>query len=267
VQGDAARLHQVVWNLLTNAIKFTPDRGRIDVLLERAGSQARITVRDTGRGIDRDFMTHAFERFRQADAGTTRQHGGLGLGLTMVKYLVEAHGGTVLAESPGEGLGATFTVTLPLSSMGLAAVGDDDAPAPTRQTPAGALAGSRLLVVDDEEDARELVKHMMERAGAAVETAASAGEVIRLLSSASFDLLVADLGMPGQDGYALIAAIRSLPDPKVRRIPAIAVSAYPGHNDRAIVAGYDAYVQKPIDAARLAAAASRLLTSLPNEAS
>jgi signal transduction histidine kinase/ActR/RegA family two-component response regulator len=265
VQGDAARLHQVAWNLLANAIKFTPDRGRIDVRLERDGSQARIVIRDTGQGIGRDFKTHIFERFRQADASTTRQHGGIGLGLTIVKYLVEAHGGTVVAESPGEGLGATFTVTLPLRARGLEAVGDEDRAAPTPQAKAATLAGARLLVVDDEEDARELVKHMMERAGAAVETAASAGEAIRLLSSASFDLLLADLGMPGQDGYALIAATRSLPDPRVRRIPAIAVSAYVGHDDRAIVAGYDGYVEKPVDAARLEAAASRLLTSLSDD--
>jgi signal transduction histidine kinase/CheY-like chemotaxis protein len=268
VKGDAGRLHQVVWNLLTNAIKFTPDRGRIGVRLERAGAQARIVVSDTGQGIDPELLAHVFERFRQGDASTTRRHGGIGLGLTIVKYLVEAHGGTVAAESPGEGLGATFTVTLPLASRGIVAVGDDDQAARARRPrAAGTIARARLLVVDDEEDARELLKHMMERAGAAVQTATSAGEAIRLLSSGSFDLLLADLGMPGQDGYALIAAIRSLPDPRVRRIPAIAVSAYAGHNDRAIVAGYDDYVQKPVDAVRLEAALSRLLTSLPDDVS
>jgi signal transduction histidine kinase/CheY-like chemotaxis protein len=267
VQGDAGRLHQVVWNLLTNAIKFTPDRGRIVVRLERAGPHARIVVNDIGQGIGREFVSHVFERFRQADTSTTRQHGGIGLGLTIVKYVVEAHGGVVSAESPGEGLGATFTVTLPLSSRGIVAVGHDDQVAPARRPRAAAtIARARVLVVDDEQDARELLTHMMERAGAAVQSAASAGEAIRLLSSGSFDLLLADLGMPGQDGYALIAAIRSLPDPRVRRIPAIAVSAYAGHIDRAIVAGFDDYVQKPVDAARLEAVASRLLTSLPDQA-
>jgi signal transduction histidine kinase/ActR/RegA family two-component response regulator len=269
VNGDGGRLHQVVWNLLTNAIKFTPDRGRIGVRLERDGAHARIVVNDTGQGIDREFIAHVFERFRQADTSTTRQHGGVGLGLTIVKYLVEAHGGTVTAESPGEGLGATFIVTLPLSARGIRAV-DADAPTPSlvrsSVTPAKGRP-ARLLVVDDEPDARELLKHMLERAGATADTAASAGEAIRLLSSGQFDLLLADLGMPGQDGYALIAAIRSLPDPLVRRIPAIAVSAYAGHTDRAIVAGYDDFVEKPVDAIRLEAAAFRLLTGASDDAS
>jgi signal transduction histidine kinase/CheY-like chemotaxis protein len=262
VKGDAGRLHQVAWNLLTNAIKFTPERGGVGVRLERAGAHARIVVSDTGQGIPREFMTHLFERFRQADTSTTRQHGGLGLGLTIAKYLVEAHGGAVSAASPGEGMGATFTVTLPLSSRGMETVGEDAAgPSMVRSV----MERARLLVVDDDADARDLLQHMLEGTGVAVATAASASEAIRLLSSGSFDLLLADLGMPGQDGYALIAAIRSLPDPRVRRIPAIAVSAYSGHNHSAIVAGYDDYVQKPVDASRLEAAALRLLTSLRDE--
>jgi signal transduction histidine kinase/CheY-like chemotaxis protein len=262
VKGDAGRLHQVAWNLLTNAIKFTPERGGVGVRLERAGAHARIVVSDTGQGIPREFMTHLFERFRQADTSTTRQHGGLGLGLTIAKYLVEAHGGAVSAASPGEGMGATFTVTLPLSSRGMETVGEDAAgPSMVRSV----MERARLLVVDDDADARDLLQHMLEGTGVAVATAASASEAIRLLSSGSFDLLLADLGMPGQDGYALIAAIRSLPDPRVRRIPAIAVSAYAGHNHSAIVAGYDDYVQKPVDASRLEAAALRLLTSLRDE--
>jgi signal transduction histidine kinase/CheY-like chemotaxis protein len=262
VKGDAGRLHQVAWNLLTNAIKFTPERGGVGVRLERAGAHARIVVSDTGQGIPREFMTHLFERFRQADTSTTRQHGGLGLGLTIAKYLVEAHGGAVSAASPGEGMGATFTVSLPLSSRGMETVGEDAAgPSMVRSV----MERARLLVVDDDADARDLLQHMLEGTGVAVATAASASEAIRLLSSGSFDLLLADLGMPGQDGYALIAAIRSLPDPRVRRIPAIAVSAYAGHNHSAIVAGYDDYVQKPVDASRLEAAALRLLTSLRDE--
>ncbi|MGH9314577.1 MAG: ATP-binding protein [Vicinamibacterales bacterium] len=267
VTGDAGRLHQVIWNLLANAIKFTPERGRIELRLERAGAHAQIVVRDTGQGIAGEFLPHVFERFRQADTSTTRRHGGLGLGLTLVNYLVEAHGGTVSAESPGEGLGATFTVTLPLRSRGMAAVGEDSRLESARRSPLATVERARVLIVDDESDARDLLKHMMERSGAAVETAASAGEAIRLLSSGFFDLLLADLGMPGQDGYALIAAIRSLPDPKVRRIPAIAVSAYTGHSDRAIVAGYDDYVPKPVDAGRLEAVASRLLSRNPDQAS
>ena len=255
VTGDAGRLHQVVWNLLTNAIKFTPERGRIELRLQRAGAHAQIVVSDTGQGIGREFVSHVFERFRQADTSTTRRHGGLGLGLTIVKYLVEAHGGTVSAESPGDGLGATFTVTLPLGSKGIVAVGQDTRES-ARRFPLRAVERARLLIVDDEPDAVDLLKHMMERSGATVVTATSAGDAIRLLLSGSFDLLLADLGMPGQDGYALIAAVRSLPDPKVRRIPAIAVSAYTGHSDRAIVAGYDDYMSKPVDAARLEAAAA-----------
>ena len=260
VTGDAGRLHQVVWNLLTNAIKFTPARGRIELRLRPAGAHAHIVVSDTGQGIGREFLSHLFERFRQADTSTTRRHGGLGLGLTIVKYLVEAHGGTVSAESPGDGLGATFTVTLPLSAEGVAAVGQETRE-PARRFLLRAVERARLLIVDDEPDAVDLLKHMMERAGATVVTATSAGDAIRFLLSGSFDLLLADLGMPGQDGYTLIAAVRSLPDPKVRRIPAIAVSAYTGHSDRAIVAGYDDYVSKPVDAARLEAAAARLLAT------
>ena len=269
VKGDAGRLHQVVWNLLANAVKFTPDRGRIGVRLDRAGAHAQIVVNDSGQGIGQEFLAHVFERFRQADTSSTRQHSGLGLGLTIVKYLVEAHGGAVAVASPGEGLGATFTVTLPLTSRGIVAVDQAGLAESSHRPRASApIERARLLVVDDEADARDLLKHMMERAGVTVETATSAGEAIRLLSSGSFDLLLADLGMPGQDGYALIAAIRSLPDPTVRRIPAIAVSAYAGHNDRAIVAGYDDYVQKPVDAARLEAAATRLLTAAdPDHAS
>jgi signal transduction histidine kinase/ActR/RegA family two-component response regulator len=259
VTGDSGRLHQVVWNLLTNAIKFTPERGRIELRLERVDTHAQIIVRDTGQGIAREFLPHVFERFRQADTSTTRHHGGLGLGLTLVNYIVEAHGGFVSAESPGDGLGATLTVTLPLRSKGAGGAGEEDAVESPRLDRLAAIERARVLVVDDESDARELLKHMLERSGAVVEAAASAGEAIRLLSSNPFDLLVADLGMPGQDGYALIAAIRSLPDPKVRRIPAIAVSAYTGHSDRAIVAGYDEYVPKPVDAGRLESAASILL--------
>jgi signal transduction histidine kinase/ActR/RegA family two-component response regulator len=265
VTGDAGRLHQVVWNLLTNAIKFTPERGRIELRLQRGGAHAQIVVSDTGQGIGREFESHLFERFRQADPSTTRRHGGLGLGLTIVKYLVEAHGGTVSAESPGDGLGATFTMTLPLSAEGIVAVGQDTHES-ARRFPLRAVERARLLIVDDEPDAVDLLMHMMERSGATVVTATSAGEAIRLLSLGSFDLLVADLGMPGQDGYALIAAVRSLPDPKVRRIPAIAISAYIGHSGRAIVAGYDDYVPKPVDGARLEAAAARLLTPEPDQA-
>ncbi len=209
VTGDADRLQQVVWNLVSNAIKFTPSGGRIEVQLHAQDAGAEIVVRDTGQGIAPSFQSQLFQRFRQGDASTARQYGGLGIGLSIVRHLTEAHGGTVVAESAGEGHGATFRVRLPLHLVRPHKDTTDDG---GRAASEGALEGYRLLVVDDEMDARELVRCVLESRGAEVVTATSAGEALHLLSSQPFDALIADIGMPGQDGYSLIRALRVLPE-------------------------------------------------------
>jgi PAS domain S-box-containing protein len=245
VTGDADRLQQVVWNLLSNAIKFTPGHGRVDVELRKTGSRAAIIVRDTGRGIAPAFLPYVFERFRQADSTVARAHGGLGLGLALVRYVTEAHGGAVAVDSDGEGKGATFTVRLPLRAV---------ADAPGRDTaaasgPALFRTDRRVLVVDDEADARELFRVILESHGAQVTTVGSAGEALHAIERQPFDLLLADIGMPDQDGYALIRAIRSLPADRGGRIPAVAVTAYVSmrERERALKAGYDWHLGKPVE--------------------
>src|SRR6185503_17380129 len=198
VSGDPDRLRQVFWNLLTNAVKFTPSGGAIEVELKAAADGADIEVRDTGAGIPRDFLGHVFERFRQADSSHSRRHGGLGLGLAIVRHLVEAHGGSVGVDSPGEGLGAKFTVRLPVRSVRRAA----RAPAVDSTSPAMRLTGVHVLIVDDERDAREFLAALLSMHGAVVEVAASAGEALGLISSRRVDVLLGDLGLPGRDGYA-----------------------------------------------------------------
>lgn len=244
VIGDSARLQQVIWNLLTNAVKFTPSGGRIDVRLDRADGQAQVTVRDTGQGIPPDFLPHVFERFRQQDATTSRKHGGLGLGLSIVRYLTEAHGGTVSVSSPGEGRGATFTLWLPLSHVRQEA---DRAAAPEHPRPS--LSGVRVLVVDDEADARELLTLVLEGCGADVLSVGSAGEALHVLSRDQLDILLADIGMPDRDGYDLIRAIRELPPEMGGTIHAVAVTAYASlrERDEALAAGYNWHVAKPVD--------------------
>jgi CheY-like chemotaxis protein/two-component sensor histidine kinase len=256
VRGDQARLQQVVMNLLSNAIKFTPQGGLIDVRVECSESEARITVRDTGQGIPAAFLPFVFDRFRQADATMARKYGGLGLGLAIVRYLVDAHGGTVSAESAGAGLGATFTVTLPIS---MPAVNRSD-----RRTLADApaqMAGVQVLVVDDDLDAREMLRCIVEQNGAEVTTLTSTDSVVELLLTRPIDVLLGDLGMPGRDGYELIESIRRHVVPHIRKVTAIAVTAYASdeHRTRALAAGYDAYVTKPVDAARLVQIIGRLL--------
>jgi signal transduction histidine kinase/ActR/RegA family two-component response regulator len=254
VTGDPGRLQQVMWNLLSNAIKFTPEHGRIDVHVKQAGSRAQIAVRDTGQGIAAEFLPHVFERFRQADSSTTRKHGGLGLGLAVVRYLVEAHGGTISAASPGEGHGATFTIELPLWA---AQPGRrEDVPAEAGVSPLNA----RVLLVDDGSDSRELLKYVLEQSGAAVDVAASASGALHLLFSKRFDLMVADIGRPEADGYALMAAVRSFADPAVRNLPAVAMTACAGehHRSRAVAAGFDEHLTKPVEPGRL----SQIITTL-----
>jgi PAS domain S-box-containing protein len=259
VGGDADRLQQVVWNLVSNAVKFTPAGGRIDVELRGVDSKAEIIVRDTGQGIEPAFRPHLFQRFRQMDASKTRQHGGLGLGLSIVRHLVEAHGGTVGAESDGLNCGATFRVELPMRAAEDAATEIGGAASVLRQR---SLAGVRALIVDDEADARELTRYVLESRGAAVVAAASAGDALHLLASQPFDVLVADVGMPGQDGFELIRALRSLPGGSPNRgIPAVALTAYTSLRERedAVAAGFNSHIGKPADAAQLTVAVATLV--------
>jgi CheY-like chemotaxis protein len=263
VSGDPNRLQQVFWNLLSNAIKFTPKGGRVQVLLERVNSHVEISVIDSGQGIRPDFLPHVFDRFRQADASTTRKHGGLGLGLAIAKQLVELHGGTIRAKSAGEDQGAAFVVMLPLT-----VVHSTEEAEPQRRHPSAAavndasggvadpclsLKGVRVLVVDDEPDARALVRRVLEGCAATVEVAASAKEALAAIRRDPPDVLVSDIGMPGEDGYSLIRQVRKLPLDKGRQMPAVALTAYARSEDRqrAILAGYQLHVAKPVEPAEL----------------
>jgi signal transduction histidine kinase/ActR/RegA family two-component response regulator len=255
VAGDHDRLRQIVWNLLSNAVKFTPKGGRVDVRTTIADSQFVLTVSDTGIGIESDYVPRMFQRFSQADSSTTREFGGLGVGLAIVRYLVELHGGTVTAESPGRGQGATFTVRLPIRAI----VQPEQAPAhedhpAVEQEPAPRLDRLRVLVVDDEPDARELVQAALARLGAEVRTAALASEAFESLGRWRPDVIVSDIGMPGEDGYSLIRRIRALSPAAGGRIPAVALTAYAQEADRvkAHAAGYQAHVAKPVTPNHLA---------------
>jgi PAS domain S-box-containing protein len=254
VMGDPARLQQVVWNLLSNAVKFTPRGGSVEVRLEHADSHVEIAVADTGAGIDAGFLPHVFERFRQADQRTTRQQGGLGLGLAIVRHLVELHGGTVRADSGGEGAGATFTVTLPLAAQPRRREAEERPHPAARDTlPAHdcpeRLDGLRVLVVDDEQDARELLAAGLGQCGAEVVTASSAPEALGALAGGKFDALISDIGMPGEDGYELIRRVRALPADAGGGIPAVALTAYARTEDRlsAMRAGFEMHVSKPVE--------------------
>ena len=256
VAGDPDRLQQVVWNLLSNAIKFTPRRGRVQVRLARVGSHVEIVVADTGAGIDSGLLPYIFERFRQGDSTSTRTHGGLGLGLALVKHIVELHGGTVRAESGGEGAGATFTAALPVSLGGLATAEDEPhptAPLAVVKMPDVSLHKVRVLFVDDDPDTVELFSDVIARTGAETRTAASVAEAIAIFTSWRPDVVVSDIEMPGEDGYALIAYIRSLASEDGGRVPAVAVTAYGRVEDRVrlVTAGYDIHVPKPVEPAEL----------------
>ncbi|OYD96441.1 hypothetical protein CDG76_06555 [Nostoc sp. 'Peltigera membranacea cyanobiont' 210A] len=258
VCGDSNRLQQIVWNLLSNAIKFTPKGGRVETRLERVNEQAQITVSDTGKGINSDFLPYIFESFRQEDVSITRKYGGLGLGLAIVRQLVEAHGGTIAADSPGEGLGATFTVQLPLLNIEPEIKQPDELPQPALE-----LTGIRVLTVDDDPDARELLTVLLTEYGATVLTVASAAEVLANLESFQPDVLVSDIGMPEVDGYSLIQQIRTLTPEKRGEIPAIALTAYARVDDyeRAIISGYQRHVTKPLDPEELVQAVVALVHS------
>ena len=268
VMGDAGRLQQVIGNLLSNAVKFTARGGVITVLVHAVGPEVEIAVQDTGQGIDPKFLPHLFNKFRQADGSTTRRHGGLGLGLSIVRQLVELHGGRVRAESAGVGHGASFAVMLPLrsSEAGVVSSRGSGRPAidtlePTAPTmPETVLAGVRVLAVDDEADARQLLRHMLGDRQANVILAASSDEALALLEKETFDVLVSDIGMPGRDGYELIRCIRRK-EMAGMRMPAIALTAYARHEDRSIAlsAGFDEHVAKPVDAWALIATIGRLV--------
>jgi signal transduction histidine kinase/ActR/RegA family two-component response regulator len=266
VTGDPVRLQQVVWNLLSNAIKFTPKGGRVQVRLERVNSHVEVAVSDTGSGIAPDFLPHVFDRFRQADQKTTRQHGGMGLGLAIVRHLVELHGGTVTAASAGEGSGATFTVRLPVAPV---YHGEEETarvhPAARSTLPAfetfDRLDGVKVLVVDDEPDTRELLRAGLGQCGAEVLAVGSAAEAFEAVGKSPPDLIISDIGMPGEDGYELMRRVRRLPAGAGGRVPAIALTAYARVEDRmqALRAGYQMHVPKPVELAELAAVAVSLV--------
>jgi CheY-like chemotaxis protein len=253
VSGDPSRLQQVFWNLLTNAVKFTPKGGRIQVLLQRVNSHIEVSVADTGIGIAGDYLPHVFDRFSQADASAQRKQGGLGLGLAISKQLVELHGGSIHAKSMGDGKGATFTVLLPLAITKHAAKPRRVHPTTGESheiVPMPRLDGVRALIVDDESDARELTKRVLQDQGASVRVAASGPEALEMLQLDSADVLISDIGMPDMDGYQFMRRLRAV-EPKGSRIPALAVTAFARPDDRkqAIMAGYHAHLAKPFDMA------------------
>ena len=245
VRGDPNRLQQVVYNLLSNAIKFTPAGGHVELRLERAGRHVVITVSDTGVGMAREFLPHVFERFRQAGDSSTRQHQGLGLGLAIVRHLVELHGGGVAADSPGEGQGAAFTVRLPVTALRPA---DEEPEAPGGRAHRR-LAGVRVLVVEDDPDSRELLLLALAQQGAVTAAAASVPEALERFREHRPDLLLSDIGLPGEDGYALIRRLRALPAAEGGDVPAVALTAFAKQEDRrrALEAGFQEHVAKPVE--------------------
>jgi signal transduction histidine kinase/CheY-like chemotaxis protein len=252
IRGDAARLQQVLWNLLANAVKFTPPGGNVRVDLARTHGSAEITIRDNGEGISADFLPHVFERFRQAHADTARRHQGLGLGLAIVRHLVELHGGTVAASSAGPGRGAAFTIALPLSP----ATRTENAATSEATAALPELAGVRALVVEDEQDSRELLVMELRQMDVEAIPAENAAQGLRLISEVRPDVLISDIGMPEMDGYALISAVRQLPASAGGDTPAIALTAFSSREDRsrAFLAGFQAHLPKPVEPAELVAA-------------
>ena len=258
VSGDSNRLQQIFWNLLSNAVKFTPRGGRVQVLLERVNSHLDVSVVDTGEGIKPEFLPHVFDRFRQADATTTRRHGGLGLGLAIVKQLVELHGGTIRVKSGGLGQGAAFTVTLPLMPIQIESESERRHAETSGRFPFDLatclkLNGVKVLIVDDEPDARQLVKRLLEECNVNVRTAGSAEEAMALIEDEIPDVLVSDIGMPDEDGYSLIRRVRALGTERGGNVPAVALTAYARAEDRmkAILAGFQMHVPKPVEGAEL----------------
>jgi PAS domain S-box-containing protein len=258
ISGDADRLQQIVWNLLTNAVKFTPKGGRIQVKVQRINSHVEIVVSDSGVGINKEFLPYVFDRFRQADASITRTHGGLGLGLSIVRQLVDLHGGGVSVQSEGEGKGTTFTITLPFVGV-VTNQNDAEAVHPTQGDEISSfeglpsLQGLKVLVVDDEADTRELIREVLKECGSEVITSRSVEEALAALEEHKPDILISDLGMPDEDGYSLISKIRALPDDRGGQIPAAALTAYARAEDRMRVlrSGFQFHLPKPVDSAEL----------------
>jgi PAS domain S-box-containing protein len=270
-QGDAERLNQIVWNLLSNAIKFTSPGGLIEVRLERLENKALLIISDTGQGIDPEFLPHIFDRFRQADSSARRQQGGLGLGLSIVKHIVELHSGAIYAYSAGIGKGSDFMITLPLATTETGLAGEDGteaglpwipiaeaSPVPPRAMP---LRGARALVVDDDHDTREILSVMLRRYGAEIRTAGSVREALVTFGEWRPDVLVSDIGMPVEDGYALIRAVRSRTQEEGGQVPAVALTAFAGIQDRemAIASGFHQHLSKPVEPVALARTVARLL--------
>ena len=272
--GDASRLQQVVWNLLANAIKFTPSGGRIEVKVERAGRNLQIRVSDTGQGIEASFLPFIFDRFRQADGTTTREHGGLGLGLAIVRHLVELHGGIIKADSAGEGKGATFIINLPLapqdSTRRRNVIGSVQAKERSQGnvTSLPSLDDVKVLLVDDDPDTLQILSVMLAESKAGVQTAASASEALEILEWYQPDVLVSDLAMPGEDGYSLIRKIRALVGGKVTQIPAVALTSYVRVEDRAraLSAGFNMFVPKPVEPEELVTAIANLVEAIVDPA-
>jgi CheY-like chemotaxis protein/anti-sigma regulatory factor (Ser/Thr protein kinase) len=264
VSGDPGRLQQVVWNLVSNAVKFTQKNGRVQVRLERVNSHVEIVVSDTGIGIRPDFLPHVFERFRQAEAGTTRTTGGLGLGLAIVRHIVEMHGGTVEASSAGEGNGATFRVHLPLMIVHPDALETRrEHPRTERRealTELGDLTGIHVFAIDDEEDALNLLRAVLEAAGAEVTTLSSPLAALERIEEVKPQVLVVDLGMPGMDGFELITRIRESSNAAIRNLPAAALTAFARSEDRtkALRSGFEMHLAKPVDPGELVASVATL---------
>jgi CheY-like chemotaxis protein len=264
VSGDASRLQQVVWNLLSNAVKFTPKGGLVQLRLERVDEFAQIVVSDTGVGINPEFLPHVFERFRQGDGSITRRAGGLGLGLAIVRHIVEMHGGTVHASSPGIGQGSTFCVQLPHSMVYPEELGGRRDPRTDRLdtfNTSGQLKGIRVLAVDDEPDALALVRVVLEAAGAEVITVPSASLALERIQTVHPHAVIVDLGMPEMDGFELIARIRASADADVRDVPATALTAFarPEDRTRALRSGFEMHLAKPVDPGELVASVGTLV--------
>jgi len=267
ILGDPDRLQQVVWNLLSNAVKFTPKEGRVQIRLERINSHVEIVISDTGKGIEPEFLPYVFDRFRQSDGSMTRRHGGLGLGLAIVRQLVELHGGTVSVSSAGEGQGATFTVTLPLLPVSRERA--SDAPPsvnPPMQISVATtdcppeLTDLSVMFVDDDADSRYLLSLVLDACGAKVMTANSASEAFEMIKREKFDVVISDIGMPDEDGFSLIGKIRDLPNEQGGTVPAIALTAYARAEDRVqmLRSGFQMHLAKPVEPAELVAAVANL---------
>jgi len=263
ISGDPDRLQQIIWNLLSNAIKFTPAGGRVQITLQRVGTHVQIKVADTGQGIDVEFLPHVFERFSQADSSTTRKFGGLGLGLSIARHLVEMHGGVIQVDSAGEGQGATFTVMFPLlteykETTDESELVQDSQRAPTKDEPS--LSGLRVLVVDDDTDSRAVIAEMLLHFGAEVLTVANADDALQSIELWSPDVLLSDIEMPGEDGYSLLQKVRRKEKKSGSLLPAAALTAYGRSEDRvrALKAGYQTYLPKPVDPGELAVVVASL---------